>query len=75
MYEYQVLLMGGVPVFVDTYPDFRLREEALAGALSKRTKFIVINSPNNPTGRSIPKKTWPEWPEWHGKRGPPGSLG
>jgi aspartate aminotransferase/aminotransferase len=27
MYEYQVLLMGGTPVFVDTYPDFRLREE------------------------------------------------
>jgi aspartate/methionine/tyrosine aminotransferase len=26
MYEYQVLLMGGTPVFVDTYPDFRLRE-------------------------------------------------
>ena len=56
MYEYQVLLMGGVPVFVDTYPDFRLREEALAGALSKRTKFIVINSPNNPTGAVYPEE-------------------
>jgi aspartate aminotransferase/aminotransferase len=50
MYEYQVLLMGGVPVFVDTYPDFRLREEELVAKLSKKTKFIIINSPNNPAG-------------------------
>jgi len=50
MYEYQVLLMGGIPVFVDTYPDFRLREEELVKQLSKKTKFIIINSPNNPAG-------------------------
>jgi aspartate aminotransferase/aminotransferase len=55
MYEYQVLLMGGVPVFVDTYPDFRLREEEIVKKLSKRTKFIIINSPNNPTGTIYPK--------------------
>jgi len=55
MYEYQVLLMGGVPVFVDTYPDFRLREEELVKKLSKKTKFIIINSPNNPTGTVYPK--------------------
>ena len=56
MYEYQVLLMGGVPVFVDTYPDFRLREEKLTEKLSKKTKFILINSPNNPTGGLYPKE-------------------
>ncbi|MGQ9647087.1 MAG: pyridoxal phosphate-dependent aminotransferase [Thermodesulfobacteriota bacterium] len=56
MYEYQVLLMGGVPVFVDTYPDFRLREEELVKKLSKKTKFIIINSPNNPTGAIYPKE-------------------
>ncbi len=56
MYEYQVLLMGGVPFFVDTYPDFRLREEAFAKKLSKKTKLIVINSPNNPTGAIYPKE-------------------
>jgi aspartate/methionine/tyrosine aminotransferase len=43
MYEYQVLLMGGVPVFIDTYPDFRLREEELIKKLSKKTKLILIN--------------------------------
>jgi len=56
MYEYQVLLMGGTPVFVDTYPEFRLREEMFASALSKKTKFIVINSPNNPTGAVYPEE-------------------
>lgn len=56
MYEYQVLLMGGVPVFVDTYPDFRLREEAFIQKMTKKTKFIIINSPNNPTGAIYPKE-------------------
>jgi aspartate/methionine/tyrosine aminotransferase len=56
MYEYQVLLMGGVPIFVDTYPDFRLREEEFVQKLSKRTKFILINSPNNPTGAVYPEE-------------------
>jgi len=54
MYEYQVLLMGGVPVFVDTYPDFRLREEEVLKKISKKTKLIIINSPNNPTGAIYP---------------------
>ena len=56
MYEFQVLLMGGTPVFVDTYPDFRLREEELVKKLSKKTKFLIINSPNNPTGTVCPKE-------------------
>jgi len=56
MYEYQVLLMGGVPVFVDTYPDFRLREEEFIKKISKKTKFIIINSPNNPAGAIYPKE-------------------
>jgi aspartate aminotransferase/aminotransferase len=50
LYEYQVLLLGGKPVFFDTYPDFKLREEELRAAVSPRTKVILINSPNNPTG-------------------------
>jgi aspartate aminotransferase/aminotransferase len=54
MFEYQVLLMGGIPIFVDTYPDFRLREEEFVKKISKKTKFIIINSPNNPTGAIYP---------------------
>ena len=50
LYEYQVQLLGGVPVFVDTYPDFTLKEDALRRAITGRTKVILVNSPNNPTG-------------------------
>jgi aspartate/methionine/tyrosine aminotransferase len=56
LYEYQVLLLGGKPVFVDTYPDFVLREEALRECITDRTKVILINSPNNPTGVVSSKK-------------------
>jgi aspartate aminotransferase/aminotransferase len=50
LYEYQALLLGGKPVFMDTYPDFTLKEENLRAVLTDRTKVILINSPNNPTG-------------------------
>ena len=56
LYEYQVMLLGGNPVFFDTYPDFSLKEEALRGALTDRTKIILINSPNNPTGTVYSKQ-------------------
>ena len=50
LYEYQVMLLGGKPVFMDTYPDFSLKEETLRSAITDKTKIILINSPNNPTG-------------------------
>jgi len=50
MYKHLTSLVGGVPKFVDTYPDFRLRQEALEEAVSEKTKVVVFNSPNNPTG-------------------------
>ncbi|MBA4417247.1 MAG: aspartate aminotransferase [Syntrophus sp. (in: bacteria)] len=50
LYEYQVQLLGGKPVFVDTYPDFTLKEELLRAAITEKTRVILINSPNNPTG-------------------------
>jgi aspartate/methionine/tyrosine aminotransferase len=56
LYEYQVHLLGGKTVFFDTYPDFKIREDALRRAISKKTKIILINSPNNPTGRVYSKE-------------------
>ncbi len=50
MYKHLVRLAGGVPRYIDTYPDFRLRRDAINAALSPKTKLIVINSPANPTG-------------------------
>jgi len=50
MYKHLCRFIGAVPAYVDTYPDFRLRREALERAWSPRCKAIVVNSPNNPTG-------------------------
>jgi aspartate/methionine/tyrosine aminotransferase len=50
MYRSLVELAGGVCVFVDTYPDFRLDFDRLRAALSPQTKLILFNSPSNPTG-------------------------
>ena len=51
-YPDMVLLAGGEPVFV-TCPEqtgFKLRAEDLDAAITPRTKWVVLNSPNNPTG-------------------------
>ncbi len=41
---------GGKAVAVKTHDDFTLDMDALKDALSERTKAVIVNSPNNPTG-------------------------
>lgn len=41
---------GGVPVVVPTGPRFDLDPDLLGEALTPRTKAVIVNSPNNPTG-------------------------
>lgn len=50
MYGPLARLVGGVPVMIDTYPDFRIDVDKVADAISDRTKMILLNSPANPTG-------------------------
>jgi aspartate aminotransferase/aminotransferase len=50
MYPHIITLAGGTPVFVDTYPDFRIDLDRVQALLSPRTKAIIVNSPANPTG-------------------------
>ena len=46
-----ISMAGGVRVPVTLRaPDFRLDVDALAAAVTKRTKLMLINSPHNPTG-------------------------
>ncbi len=51
-YPEQVKLAGAVPIIVPTLPenDFTPAREALRGAITGRTKAIILNSPSNPTG-------------------------
>ena len=50
MYKNLVNMLNGKCVFVDSYPDFELPVEKIAGAITSRTKMIILNSPCNPTG-------------------------
>ena len=68
LYEYQVLLLGGKPVFFDTYPDFTLKEEDLRGAITDKTKIILVNSPNNPTGMVFSKEELEMVAGWPGRK-------
>jgi aspartate aminotransferase len=47
---------GGVFKTVKTKEDFSLDIEAIAGAVTEKTKAVLINSPNNPTGQIYSKE-------------------
>ena len=50
-YPAMIQLAGGQPVFVDTTDNgFDLEPEKVAAMITDKTKAILINSPNNPTG-------------------------
>ncbi len=52
-----VLLAGGKPKIIkcDEKNNFKLTPEKLNKAVSKKTKWIIINSPSNPTGSGYTK--------------------
>ncbi len=47
-----VKMAGGVPVFVETKPEnsFKLTPAEFESAITKKTKALILNNPNNPTG-------------------------
>jgi len=51
-YPDMVLLAGGTPVVVEAGIEtgFRMTPEALEAAITPRTKWLIFNSPSNPTG-------------------------
>ncbi len=54
-YPDMVRLGGGEPVFVDTDParGFALSPAALEAAITSKTKWLLLNSPSNPSGALI----------------------
>lgn len=53
-YAPMVEAAGAIPRFVNLEPpDWRLTEEALAAAITAKTKVIALNSPHNPTGKVL----------------------
>src|SRR5215472_14513008 len=51
-YPDMVLLSGGEPIAVATTIEssFKMTPEALDGAITPKTKWVLLNSPSNPTG-------------------------
>lgn len=58
-YPQQVKLARGIPVFLETFEeeDFQLNTKRLENLITNRTKAIIINTPNNPTGTCLTRKT------------------
>lgn len=56
-YEPLVRLVGGVPVILETTAehDFKVTPEMLSGALTERTKLLILPYPCNPTGAIMEK--------------------
>ncbi|WML35066.1 pyridoxal phosphate-dependent aminotransferase [Clostridium sp. OS1-26] len=57
-YPELIKLADGVPVFVETSEEkgFKYDIEALKSAITEKTKMILLNSPNNPTGTVYTKE-------------------
>lgn len=48
-YRYEVLAAGGIPVDVDLDENFDLDIGSIEGAITSKTKAIILSSPSNPT--------------------------
>lgn len=47
---------GGTSRVVDCRPDFLLDLEQIGAAINEKTKAVIINSPNNPSGQIYPEE-------------------
>ena len=49
-------ISGAVPRYVQLSDDFSIDEEAWKSAFTKKTRAIILNTPNNPTGKVFSKQ-------------------
>jgi aspartate aminotransferase len=51
-YTEQIKFAGAVPIFINTYQEegFKLSAAQVEEKITPRTKLLILNSPNNPTG-------------------------
>jgi aspartate/methionine/tyrosine aminotransferase len=58
IYESQIKASGavGVPIFLREARNFSLDPNELAALITPKTRLLILNSPQNPTGGVIPKK-------------------
>jgi len=56
-YKFYIDNQNGIPVEVITKDDFQPDLDAIECAINSRTRAIIVNSPNNPTGVIYPEAT------------------
>ncbi len=56
-YNFYVTNHGGILKTVPSKKDFTLDIEAMGSAITSKTKAVIINSPNNPTGQVYSEKS------------------
>lgn len=57
-YAPSIVLNGGIPVYYDLDFDFKINWEKLKNCITAKTKSIIVNSPQNPTGKMWSKDDW-----------------
>ena len=57
-YPDMAIMCGGTPVFIDTTMEsgFKVQPEALAKAITPHTKWLLLNSPSNPSGAAYTRE-------------------
>ncbi|MDG4650903.1 aminotransferase class I/II-fold pyridoxal phosphate-dependent enzyme [Chryseobacterium arthrosphaerae] len=53
-----VAMNGGIPVYYDLDYDFSINWEIFKACITEKTKAIIVNSPQNPTGKIWKKEDW-----------------
>ncbi|WP_431609460.1 aminotransferase class I/II-fold pyridoxal phosphate-dependent enzyme [Chryseobacterium sp. 'Rf worker isolate 10'] len=53
-----VVMNGGVPVYYDLEADFTINWDLFKDCISEKTKAVIINSPQNPTGKVWKNEDW-----------------
>lgn len=57
-YGPSVVLNGGTPVYYDLEHDFTINWEKFQNCISEKTKAVIVNSPQNPTGTILTRSDW-----------------
>lgn len=57
-YAPSIVLNGGIPVYYDLDYDFKIDWDKLNDCITDKTKAIIVNSPQNPTGKMWSSSDW-----------------
>lgn len=53
-----VVMNGGIPVYYDLDGDFTINWDLFKSCITEKTRAVIVNSPQNPTGKVWKKEDW-----------------